>query len=113
MYQLTEHGVVVRLSDNARIPEALDNKDYCVYLGWVADGNEPLPADRTEAKSTARGARNMELDRADVMLNRAADGEKGIGTQKAWREYRIALRNWPDTDSFPDVMPTAPDKGAK
>lgn len=48
--QLTEMGTetvvaVQRLSDNAFIPFAPGNLDYAEYIEWVADGNEPLPAD--------------------------------------------------------------------
>jgi hypothetical protein len=48
MYQLQniKHGqVVVRLPDNAFIPFDLANIDYQQYLKWLAEGNEPLPAD--------------------------------------------------------------------
>ena len=36
---------IIRLSDNALIPMNPDNTDYQQYLKWVAEGNEPLPAD--------------------------------------------------------------------
>jgi hypothetical protein len=50
MYQLQkdhrgELCAVCRLSDMSSIPLAPDNTDYQEYLKWVAEGNEPLPAD--------------------------------------------------------------------
>jgi hypothetical protein len=38
---------VTRLLDNASIPFDPDNTDYQAYLAWVAEGNEPLPAENT------------------------------------------------------------------
>jgi len=36
---------IKRLSDGAFIPTPSDYQDYQEYLAWIAEGNEPLPAD--------------------------------------------------------------------
>lgn len=52
MYKLTQHNQSVqRLADNAFIPFDPANTDYAEYLKWLAEGNEPLPADLPQTAS--------------------------------------------------------------
>ena len=45
MYKLRPNNYVLRLDDNAVIPNNPDNTDYQAFLRWLEEGNEPLPAD--------------------------------------------------------------------
>ena len=44
MYQSTK-SCVLRLSDNAFIPNDDGNLDWIEYQQWLSEGNEPLPVD--------------------------------------------------------------------
>ena len=43
-YQLTSGDGILRISDNAYIPQAPGNRDYREYLDWLDAGNTPEPA---------------------------------------------------------------------
>ena len=49
MYKLVKNGfgetIAVLKDEKTSIPFDPDNTDYQQYLAWVAEGNEPLPAD--------------------------------------------------------------------
>ena len=41
MYKLTDNTNIIRLADNASIPDDPANSDYAEYLEWVEEGNTP------------------------------------------------------------------------
>lgn len=49
LYKADSFECIKRLSDNAFIPMDEANTDYQAYLAWLAEGNQPLPADEVAA----------------------------------------------------------------
>lgn len=43
--EIAGHNQTVVRSDGLHIPMNQENTDYQEYLKWLAEGNEPLPAD--------------------------------------------------------------------
>ncbi len=43
-----DHDVVLHIETGRHIPFDPANTDYQEYLEWLAEGNEPLPADPVE-----------------------------------------------------------------
>jgi hypothetical protein len=51
MYKLTNTTSILRVSDNASIPNDELNTDYTEYLNWVSRGNTPEPTDVPPVKT--------------------------------------------------------------
>ena len=49
LFGQTEPSCVIRTSDGACIPFDPANTDYQAYLEWLAEGNQPTPADEQGA----------------------------------------------------------------
>lgn len=82
----------------------------------VVNGNEvALQDDEPTEEDKAvveRLWRDAELARADIELYKVQDSDpKAVGTVAGWREYRKALRAWPEHEDFPnkEKRPVAPD----
>lgn len=134
VYQLNENNVLVGVTtaqesplepgvflipagcvDTDLTPISVERADQ--YVFWK-DGNWCIgtyvyvdPNDPPTPEKIARDWRNSELVRADIAVNKVQDGDKTIGTLKSWRDYRVALRAWPEAEGFPAVTsrPVAPD----
>ena len=102
MYQLTSllidsvtvpnPAIIKRTSDSAFIPTVPGNTDYDEYLAWLAEGNEPLPADNAVTWDTIRAKRDQLIADSDWTMIPGATVD-----QAAWAAYRQVLRDLPQT----------------
>lgn len=81
-------------------------KDVHITEGIVTVTDQDLP------DQYGREWRDSELLRSDIGLNKVQDYDnKAVGTVAQWRDYRKALRAWPEHKDFPkkDFRPVPPD----
>jgi len=67
-YILSESGVI-RISDNASIPDDAGNRDWRAYLQWVADGNTPDPIPERAVDSSAAEEEATKLAAKDKLVS--------------------------------------------
>ena len=63
MYKKTNNTYIIRVADNAIIPDDVKNTDYREYLAWITAGNTALPVDpksQEELDSEAKVNKNKE-----------------------------------------------------
>lgn len=53
MYKKTNNTYIIRVADNAIIPDDLKNTDYREYLAWINAGNTVLPVDPKSQEEVA------------------------------------------------------------
>lgn len=64
----------------------------------------------SDKASVEKAWRDSELGQADMELNKVQDADpKAVGTVAQWREYRRALRNYPESEGFSSgIRPVSP-----
>ena len=93
MYQVVGNTCIKRLSDSAFIPFDAANSDYQEYLAWLAEGNEPLPADASPLTwDDIRAKRDQLILASDYTMIPGATVD-----QAQWSAYRQILRDLPQT----------------
>jgi len=101
-YQETKDGSLT--TDNMTIPPThglyrIAQEEVAAYEAVIIPFDH-VAADAASAILEARAWRDGELAKADIEIYKLEDA--GIDTA-SYRAYRIALRDWPASESFPDA----------
>lgn len=106
---LNNSNYILRTSDNASIPNDVNNSDYIAYLEWLSEGNTPdpaLPVDKTWPDII--GQRNQLLQESD--WTQLPDVPLTPEKRAEWVTYRGEVRTVTERFSNPNdvVFPTPP-----
>lgn len=92
-YQLTTSDCILRLADNAFIPQDEANTDFVAYKAWLSEGNTPEPAPVAPVTwDSIRAKRDQIIRDTDWTMTPGATVDQG-----AWASYRQILRDLPQT----------------
>lgn len=65
---------------------------------------DPLPPSEEELAAAERTWRDEQLLLADNEIRKHEDGDANVtGATQDWRNYRLALRSWPQSPDFPNA----------
>jgi hypothetical protein len=81
MYQLTSSDTIIRMADNASIPNDPANTDRQSYEAWLAEGNSPLPvspktSDQLREEWKAQRAAQVDAIKVTTQAGNVFDGDE-------------------------------------
>lgn len=111
-FYVDSEGKYLGAFDGVEAPEgSIEVESAPSHASQLWDGSTWLALE-VDTSEQERVWRDAELERADIELYKVQDSDpNAVGLVADWREYRKALRAWPQNESFPDSTqrPVAPD----